>query len=341
MSETTKPRVTTTFGEVLAPIQPEAARLPLVEKLDEALNVILTNNRRVARVQESKNTDPNNVEYQDSTWRRIAEEQSDPEIVAAEARYQELNAEIEELLSTLREKSKAFMQPALSEEEIQKERKLINEGKATIDSLKLSAGALADFADAMLTASGNGIEGGVWSLMPNVESLLNTRGRKSAGKSAAGGGYATRIGTILVDGVDVGKGEGADRKYNWPIVAEYLSKRFNGDRFEGNKVSALELEEALYNALGVEWRDKSSLKDIDFEFKKDIEVQNTNDDGTKTEPHTVKISFAKWAAPEKTEENVTPTNEGDTPAANDAPTNEGSDASANEGETEKPSRRRK
>jgi hypothetical protein len=341
MTDTTitiKPKVTSTFGEVLAPVEPEMVRTMITAKLDEALGLINSNNALVARIQESKNTDPENTEYQDATWRRVAAEETDAEIVAAEAEYQALVAQAEELLKVLRAKSREHMQPAMSEEDIVKARKQVNEGKAAIDAAVISATTMAEMADQMLTLAGAPIEGGVMTLMPNADSLLNTRGRKSkGGGSKDPAGYAARIGSAAIDGVNVEQ----NGKVSWNILAQNLSDRFNAKRFAGNAVTGIELEEAFYKAIGAEWRDKSNIPDAkEFEFEKNVEVQNTNDDGTTTIPQKVVISFTKWMPAEKVEE--TPAND----TTNDAPVNEddANDApaeNANEGETEKPSRRRK
>ena len=345
MTDTTtpaKPKISDTFAPVLTPIEPQIVRDMICGKLDEALGLTLNNNRLVNRIQESKNTDPENVDYQDATWRRVADEEIDPEIVAAEAAYQEHVRMSEELLKVLREKSRAHMQPAMSEEEITKSRKLVNDGKPAIDAAKASAKTMAEMADQMLTLVGQAIDGGVMSLMPDTESLLNARGRKSAGgKSRSGDGYATRIGSATIDGVDAGRNE----KYTFAILADKLSERFNAKAHSENTVTPLELEEAFFKSLGKEFRDRADLPDAtEFEFVKDVAKQNSNDDGVTIAPETVKIGFVKWVPAEKvTEEtateikgddNATPANEGDT---ENVPTE-----NANEGDVnDKPSRRRK
>jgi hypothetical protein len=296
------------------------------EKLDNSLSLIIGNNKLVARIQESKNTDPNNVEYQDATWKRVADEGTDQEIVAAEAEYQDLIARAEELLKTLREKSREHMQPAMSEEDIAKSRKLVNEGKSAIEESLITAKGMAEMADQMLTLANGGTnpigEGGVISLMPKVQSLIGTRGGKSRG-AKPGEGYALRIGSASIDGENVEK----NGKVTWAILADTLSNKFNAKAHSENAVSALELEEAFFAAIEQPFRDKTNIPDAkDFVFSKEIAVQNPNDDSVTMVPQNVNVHFEKWVPAEKTEttevksdDNVAPANEGDANVAEDKP----------------------
>lgn len=318
-TETTPVKVTNSFGEILAAIQPEMVRDMIVAKLDESLNLRKEQNARVYAIRASKDTDPNSVEYQDATWARVAAEGIDPELTAKEKKYQSLLEQAEKLLlgyedkngkrvEGLRDLSKKHMLPALSDDEIRAKRKEYNDAKSTIETADNAASAMAEMADGLLKAMGSPIEGGVMGLLPKVESLMGGgRGRKSSGGGTRSeGGYATRIGSVKVDGKDAGKND----KYSWAILAEKLNAETNAKRFTSNEVAPLELEEAFYAAAGIEFRDKENIPtELRFEFTKDIEVQNPNDDTTKSEPRIFVIEFVKWAPAPKEEEEAATANE--------------------------------
>lgn len=279
----------------------------LTEKFSGHYALVLNNNKSVARIQESKNTDPNSTEYQDATWRRKVIDGDDPKISAAEKKYQKLIEESEKLLAQLREMSKSHMQPALSEEETQNLRKQVNEGKSVIADSATASKAIADMADQMLTLAGNPVDGGIWSLMPQPDSLMNTRGRKAGTKSSSGG-YSTRVIDITLDGESTNKKvkeKGVEvEKSHFNFLAEKLSRKFNANQFPSNEVTAEELERAYYNSNNTEFRDSASMPVTqEFTFTKEIEVQNPNDDSTKLIPTTVNISVTKWTRESTDSEN--------------------------------------
>lgn len=293
------------FTPILAPIEPQAVRSMIEEKLDGVLALIQENNRRVARINEAKDTDPNNTEYLDKVWARIAAEESDPEIVAAEKRYQQAVARQEKELKAMRDAVKArHVGERLSEEDIAKLRKDVNDGKSVITSSVTAATAFGEMADQMLKlvdkqpkdAAGNPVD--VITFMPQPDSLLNVRGRKAT-SSASEGGYATRLSEAKVDGKSTNKELKRKGKIvsaaHFNHVAETLSRMWDGSQFPQNMVTALEVEEMYYASLEKPFRDSASMPEVhEFKFVKDITVQSPNDDSTKSEPHTAVIEITKW-----------------------------------------------
>lgn len=271
----------------------------LVGKFSDHYALVRTNNSNVARINEARNTDPESTEYQDSTWKRVVAEGGDAAMAKKEARYQKLIAEAEKLLAELRNDAKAHMQPALSEEQVTALRKQVNDGKKVIeDSVKATA-SVADMADQMLTLAGAAIEGGIWSLMPQPDSLMNARGRKSTGNAAKAGGYATRLVEAKIDGKSANrdvKRKGKDvNAAHFNYVAEDLSKEFNDKAFPENQVSAEDVEKAYYASKGVEFRDSESMPEVhEFEFTRTIKVQNPNDDSATEIPVTKRIEVTRW-----------------------------------------------
>lgn len=292
-----------------------SATVPLfTEKLGSHYALVQQNNRNVARVQESKNTDPNNTDYQDATWARVVAENADPKMVAAEKKYQKLIEQSELLLAELREGAKAHMQPALSEEEIQKLRKTVNDGKSVIADSAKATTAIAEMADQMLTLAGAPVEGGIWSLMPQPDSLMNARGRKSSGSKSEGGTNFTRVIDIQVDGEAANKTvkgrDGSETvKAHFNFAAERLSRKFNASQFPENEVTAEELEQAYYASNNTAFRDSGSMPTIhEFAFSKTVKVQNPNDDSTTDVLQMVTVNVTKWtretAGLETNEENA-------------------------------------
>lgn len=303
-NESTPVKVSNTFGEVLGVIQPEPVRDMIVAKLDESLNLRKAQNARVYDIRASKESDPNSFEVQDATWKRIqaaeGEKTAEEKAITAKAnRFDKIAAEYEKLMAELREMAKAEIKPPLTEDEIKAKRKEYNDAKPVVEASDIAAKTMAEMADGLLKPLGIEIEGGVFSLMPAVESLMGARGgRKSSGGTRSEGGYATRIGSAMIEGEDASKGD----KYSWAILAEKLNARTNAKRFPSNEVTAIEIEEEFYRAAGLEFRDKENIPaELSFTFSKDVEVQSPNDDTTKVEPHKFAIHFVKWAPVAKEE----------------------------------------
>lgn len=295
---------TITLESALAQIEPEPVRVMVGEKLETAAKLIRENNSRVARVREAKATDPNNTEYLDNVWHRvIADKVDDKEMTQAEKRYQAAVQESEKQLTILRNAAKArHIQAPLSEEEIAKTKKLVNEGKAVITAARTAAESFAEMADKMLESLGKpAIEGGFISLLPQADSLLNARGRKSSGGSGeTGNKYATRVIEIEVDGKSTNREKKNKQGVMAPaahfnFVADDLSKMFGASQFAQNEVSAEEIEQAYYASRDVTFREAKDMpEDYTFKFTKDVTVQNPNDDSTKVEPVTKNIRVVRW-----------------------------------------------
>ena len=312
MSENTNTEANTTEGpaapatleEALALIDFQPVREMVAEKLGAAIELIRENNSRVLQIREAKDTDPNNVEYLDNVWKRvISEGTDDKELIQAEKRFQAAAKAYEKELATLRNAAKArHIQPPMSDEDKAKLKKLINDGKPVIAAARTTAESFAEMADKMLLSAGKPLpEGGVIALLPETESLLQTRGRKSSGGSGKGG-YSTRLVDAFIDGVSTNRikknkqGEMAPAAH-FLFVAEELSKEFGSAQFPQNAVTQEEIETAYYDSKSVEFRNAGEMpEDHTFEFKKEITVQNPSDDSTKQEPHTKKVRIVRWTA---------------------------------------------
>lgn len=303
----------------------------IAEKLGAHYALVKHNNRNVARINEARDTDPNSAEYQDSTWKRVVAEAEDVEMVKLDARRQKLIAEEQKILMQLREKAKTHMEPALSKEEVEKLRKEVNDGKSVIsDSAKANA-AIAEMADQMLSLAGAPVENGIWSLMPEHDSLMNARGRKSGTAAKGDGeGYATRLVEAFIDGQTTNRNVKRKGKEvfaaHFNYVAENLSKEFGDKEFPGNQVTAEEVERAYYGSKGVEFRSSDEMPaDHTFAFTKEIEARNGADNTVKRIPITKELRIVRWTKetagtegdivkPENTEASQEATTEGESQA---------------------------
>lgn len=281
-----------TFDELLeATGLPEPALAPLREKWNETLSLITKNNERVAQVNAAKAQDPNNVEYIDSLWKAHAK--STPETAELEEKFDAVAEEYEKLLKQLREFGRTKVQPPLSDDEAKKVKAAVNESAPVIQAARQQFSAMAMMVDGYLTSLGKGIEGGLASLLPEADSLKNTRGRKAAG--SGGVTYMTRIGFAELNGRNIQR----DGKINFRYLADSVSNEFGADKFPENKVTGDQLEIAFFEKLGKELR---SIKGpeiplrTEFDFTKEVKTGEST-----TETKTVKIAVGRTEETEKVE----------------------------------------
>lgn len=303
-TETSTAAAPATLEEALALIEFQPVRDMVAEKLGAAIELIRENNSRVLQIREAKDTDPNNVEYLDNVWKRVIQEGTDDkEMIQAEKRFQAAAKAYEAELAKLRAAAKArHIQPPMSDEDRDKLKKLINDGKPVIAAARTTAESFAEMADKMLVSAGKPLpEGGVIALLPETETLMNVRGRKSA----SGGGtksYSTRLVDAFIDGKSTNvmkKNKSGDMAphAHFNYVANELSKEFGSATFPENEVTSEEIEQAYYDSKEVTFRKSEDMpEDYTFEFKKDVKVQNGNDDSTKVEPHIKKVRIVRWTA---------------------------------------------
>lgn len=234
--------VESVFASIVAKTgQPPKVQARITEKLDALYNLVIRHNSRVLRIQQTKQADPNNVEMLDSSWANAVNAKTAPaEIMEAEAEYQSLIAESEKLLAKLRDFAKTQIKPPLSPEEVDKEKKSAAEEAKLIDDTKESAKAYADIVDEYLEMLDDSIDGGVMSMIPAVESLRNTRGRRASGGSSGEGKYRTRFDSVLIDGTRVSRivrKHGVDtEESNLVLAAETLNKEWNASALPQNEV---------------------------------------------------------------------------------------------------------
>lgn len=276
------------FTEVLSKSGlPEPSQQMIEGKLVEALNLIVLNNNRVAQVNAAKAQDPTNVEYLDERWKSNAA--TDPEISDEAERFYAVAEEYEKLLKSLREKGKKHIPEVLSDEKTAELKKLVNDAGPTIEKAVEGAKSLAALADQMLELSGEKVEGGLIGMLPGVESLKSTRGRKAATGEIS---YMTRVAEILLDGKSTNKEINGKSRGKFNFAADILSKRFGSEIVASNAVTAEELEEAYWAKIGAELRSKKQGElptSLEFEFTKTVKVKNTNDDGFTDVPQTVVV----------------------------------------------------
>jgi len=280
-----------TFNEAMDLVKqagvPEAGLKPIRDKWDEAFNLILKNNERVAQINAARAQDPNNTEYIDSLWKLHAK--NDPKLSETEAKFDAIAEQYEELLKELREFGRTKVPTPLSEDDAKNVRKAVNESSETIQTAIAGAASMMAMVDAILAANGNSVPGGLISLMPEVDSLKNTRGRK-AGTSTTS--YATRIGGFEINGRNIHR----DGKANFRYAADSLSTEFGAENFPENKVTGEEIEEAYFAAIEKPFR---SVKTADttktFEFTKEVKIAE-NATETRTVSLTVKAKEADTAS---------------------------------------------
>lgn len=271
---------------------PEGATAPIKAKFYEALDLIVLNNKRVNSINAAKGQDPTNMEYRDSLWRSNAT--TDPEITPVEKEFQEVEAKREALLKQLRELAVKHIPEALSEKDAAAAKAAVNESASTISTAVAGASAMVTVIDSMLEIHKKSIPGGVISLLPPVESLKNTRGRKASG-NASGTTYMTRVGEIKVDGKSTNK----DGKGKFNFAAEELSNQFESGSVPANEVTAEELEEAFFKAMDKPFRSLKSSEipeSFSFDFTKNVGAKKNGTEEIVYSPVTKKITVSRPAS---------------------------------------------
>jgi hypothetical protein len=267
---------------------PEAAYAPIVNKVEEYLSLVTESNKLVAQINAAKAQDPNNVDYLDTLWRQNENEKS---VATKVKRFDKVAEEYEKLLSELRTTAKEnFIPEQLNEEDTKTAKKNVNEMAPTIAVTKVALGEMFAIPESVLSLSGNVElpEGGLISLLPSAESLKNVRGRKAATASGEVKSYKTRIGEGFVDGESTNR----DGKGRLDYVAESINEKWNAG--PANKVTGEELEEAMFAAIGKEFRSVKSTElddTIEFDFEKVLQIQNPNDDSFTEVPRKVKVTI--------------------------------------------------
>lgn len=299
------------FSDALAKTKlPEQALEPIEKALVEAFSLTVENNKRVAQVNATRAQNPGKPGYEDYLDKLIQTHAPTDERVREDlAKFDEISEEYERLNKKLRDHAKAnYIPEELSEEAARKTRQLVNESVPAIQKAREAAQNMAAIVDQMLSLHGAAIEGGVISLIPELDSLKNARGRKAA-TASSGGPYMTRVAEILLDGKSTNKEINGESKGKLNYAADALSKAFNAEKFPANRVTPEELEVAYLKEFGYDSReeskadDDSKLADKEFVFEKEVEVQNPNDDSTTKVPRKVKVLVKRTAKvePEKTE----------------------------------------
>jgi hypothetical protein len=286
---------------------PEAAVKPIRDKFMEAFNLITENNKRVAQVNAAKAQDPSKpgyADYLDTLWRT---NEKDPAIAETVEQFDIVSEQYEKLLKQLREHAKGnFIPEQLSEDAQKATRKLVNESSEAIQLAVAQASAMVAVLDSMLAVQDKTIEGGVISLLPQVESLKNVRGRKAGGN--VGGSYMTRTNEVLIDGVSTN----IDGKGKLNYAADRLSELWNATTFPENKVTGKELEEALFEKLEAPFRSVKSTdlpESTTFDFTKEIKVE-----GNKTEARRVSVTVKRYTVGNDNAETAKPAEKVEAPA---------------------------
>lgn len=274
----------------------------LTEKLSAHFALVKVNNKNVAAINAAKKSDPNDTTVQDAAWKNAVESgEADDELTKLEKRFQQIQKQHEEVLAKMRKIAvEKHITAPLSEEEVTKLRQEVNAGKSVIADSVTANASIAEMADQMLTLAGAPVENGIWSLMPQPDTTMNARGRKSSGGTKTEGeGYATRLVEAFIDGKTTNrnvKRKGKDvfaAHFNY--VAETLSKEFGDKEFPGNQVTAEEVEKAYYASKGADFRDSDAMPaDYTFEFTKEVDTRNGADNSVKKIPVTKSIRVVRW-----------------------------------------------
>jgi hypothetical protein len=297
MSETTEVKAEdavteSPFAAILADTgQPQAVTDMIEKTLTGLFELVARHNSRVLRIQQTRAADANDESVLDALWTtRTNANQAPAEILEIEKNYQAVVEEMMKLKDKLRAWAKTQIQPPLTPEQVEIERKAANEEAKLIEDEKARAAAFADIADQYLTIAGKAIDGGVLSLIPEVQSIKGGRGRKSMGGISEGRQYRTRIDTVEMDGVVVTKGG----KSNFIIAADVLNEKWNAKKLTDNAIDDETLERRMYEAYNASFRDSAALPEVvEFDFTRDIEVQNPNDEKTTKIPQTVKFKVTR------------------------------------------------
>lgn len=263
---------------------PEAATASAGKKLEVALQLTLDQNARIASVKAAKKTDPNDPDFLDSLWKNEAAKGNE-KVKAKADEFYEVAERYEKLLAELRGAAKDNFIPAqLSEDEIEKTRKLISQSVAAIEDARKEAAVAAEIMDSMLNVQDKGIEGGLISLLPPLESLRSV-GRATR-KSGDGKTYITRAADIHVDGKSTNREVNGEIKGHFAYAADRLSKLRGIDIHPNNEVTPDELEDAYLTACGFPTGEegriasKGKLPDVrEFTFtkKKFLDAEGTKE----------------------------------------------------------------
>lgn len=273
---------------------PEAALKPIADRVTEFTTLVAQNNKRIAQVNAAKAVDPAKpgyADYLDDLW--AAHTLDDEKIAAIEPKYQALVEEAEKLQRELRDLAKNHIPEVLSEDETQKVRKLVNESGPVIAESRKAVIAMLTVPTSLLSAMQVELpEGGLESLLPQADSLKNTRGRRAATESGEVRQNVTRVGEILLNN----KTTNRDGKGKIAYAAADLSELWNAQNVPANKVTAEEIETEYFKSLpgNIAFRSLRSPElppEHVFVFEKNIHVQNSNDDSFTEVPQKVTITL--------------------------------------------------
>lgn len=272
---------------------PEAAIAAVRDALETAFTLTTETNAKIAALNAAKPKGKElPFEREDAIWKREAAN-GNKEFTADASHRLKLIDELEKVEMRLRTKAQAdkYKLPEVSDDERSKMKSEVNAAKDTVATARQTAAAMAQMVDAMLEANGKGIEGGIISLLPELDSLKGSRG----GRKGSGGSHATRANEITVNGETTNRMTGDRFKGAFSFAAQFISDKFNANEIPENEVTAHELEESYYASRGKGLReDKDDIPaSHDWEFKR--EFFRKDGKGNKVAaPETLKMHHERW-----------------------------------------------
>lgn len=259
-----------------------------------------------------------------STVRRAADENKSPEEHLEQIRVQnpqndpeleKMNKRIEQILKTLDDaKAKAYeiaakyQTAAVSVEEAEAKREKTKKSSGIIRDLRKNLQTIADVVDEDVE-----LKGGIMSLVPEPDSL---RGVKLSGSADGEAAAKFRVEGLFLNGEKIEKKfetpQGDKYKTSFSILAAHMSKLFRGHADPANKVSAVDITNAMYDHIGLARGTKQTeikTNVIEFPFQK---VWNATKNDVVTQVTTdmkirVVFNYDQWLkdnAPAENNENV-------------------------------------
>lgn len=222
---------------------------------------------------------------------RISNPGNDADLNKINARIDALHRQLEEQMNKAYGIAEKYVTAAVSTEEAEAKRRDTQKSSKVIRELRKNLETIAEVVNEDVE-----IEGGIMALIPEADSL---RGVKLAGGSDTGEGAAKlRTDKLFLNGEVVDKKfetpQGDKYKSSFSILAMELNKRFSAHKDPANKVSAVELTNAMYDHIGVARGTKQAeIKHnvIDFPFSKTVNYTKNGVVESKEEKMTIRVVF--------------------------------------------------
>lgn len=222
---------------------------------------------------------------------RVSNPHNDPELEKLNKRIEQLMTQVDKAKADAHKISEKYLTAAVSTEEAEVKRKKTQESSKVIRELRKNLETIAQVVDEDID-----LEGGIMSLIPDPDSL---RGVKLSGGESSGEGTAKlRTDKIYLNGETIEKKfetpQGDKYKTSFSILAAKLNQNFSAHKDPANKVTALDLTNAMYDHLGITRGTKQAdikQNEINFPFTKTVNYTKNGEVTPVEEKMSIRVIF--------------------------------------------------